>query len=99
MANRTVIHSPAQRAGKIRVSRKPAKKTLESDKQDDIKSEEEVISEDEDPEVLHDIVMRDFQARNIQAQIASRQSQVSNNPGSNVKQIFVNSAQPRGLSH
>ncbi|KAG2234864.1 hypothetical protein INT48_000527 [Thamnidium elegans] len=82
----------------MRVSRKPAKKSLESEKRDDIKSEGE-ISEDEDPEVLHDLVMRDLQVRNIQAQVASRQSEVSNNPGSNVKQIFVNSAQPRGLSH
>ncbi|GAA5814949.1 hypothetical protein MFLAVUS_008452 [Mucor flavus] len=98
MTNPTVIHAPAQRVGKMRVSRKPAKKTLESEKQDDVKSEEEV-SEDEDPEVLHDIAIRDLQARNIQAQMASRQSEVSNNPGSNVKQIFVNSAQPRGLSH
>ncbi|GAA5798480.1 hypothetical protein HPULCUR_003884 [Helicostylum pulchrum] len=96
MTNPTVIHGPAQRVGKMRVSRKPAKKTLESEKRD---NSEEEVSEDEDPEVLHDLVMRDLQARNIQAQAASRQSEVSNNPGSNVKQIFVNSAQPRGLSH
>lgn len=64
-----------------------------------IELENQIDDEEEKMGELYTRKFQDRKAREMQVHVASRQPDISNNPGSNAKQIFNSNPQQRGLSH
>lgn len=92
--------APAQIVGGMRVKQPDAHRTpLKAETKATKEGDEEETSEDEEEERARQRALQDRQAQDMQAHTASRQPDISKNAGSNVKQQFIPSTQPRSMNH
>ncbi|GAA5816850.1 hypothetical protein MFLAVUS_010384 [Mucor flavus] len=93
--------APAQIVGGMRVKQPDAHRTPLKAETKDVKEgdEEQTAEEDEDEERARQRALQERQAQDMQAHTASRQPDISKNAGSNVKQQFIPSTQPRSMNH
>ncbi|KAG2236154.1 hypothetical protein BDF21DRAFT_376727 [Thamnidium elegans] len=94
--------APAQMVGGMRVKQPDAHRTpLKAENKDSKDNENEQTNEEEEEEEerLRQRALQERQAQDMQAHTASRQPDITKNAGSNVKQQFIPSTQPRSMNH